>query len=332
MQTSSCRSVLLVIMMFVSGVAMSQDVWDRVEHRYATNEGVKIHYAALGKGPLAVMIHGFPDFWYSWRAQMTALEQAGYRVVAVDQRGYNLSDKPKGVDSYAMRNLVGDIAAVIAAEHGSKAIVIGHDWGGSVAWNVAMRRPELVDLLVICNLPHPAGIAREIATNPEQKKNSEYAFNFQKPDAHKALSAEALAQWVKDPAVRVRYVEAFKQSDFESMLNYYKANYPKPDAPAPSGPPTFPKVKVPVLIMHGLADKALLPGALNGTWEWVEKDLTIMTIPGAGHFVQQDAAQTVSETIVSWLKLRQAAATTGQTPRLPEETFFAALGRDQHDQ
>jgi pimeloyl-ACP methyl ester carboxylesterase len=298
------RTVLVFVLALNSGVVMSQDIWDQVEHRYADSNGVKIHYAALGKGKLIVLIHGFPDFWYSWRHQMQALVQAGYRVAAVDQRGYNLSDHPAGVENYSMRLLLGDIAAVIAAEKVDKSIVVGHDWGGSVAWNVAMRRPELVELLIICNLPHPAGIAREIATNPQQKKNSEYAFNFQKPDAHKALTAERLAQWVTDTNVRARYVEAFRKSDFEAMLNYYKANYPKPDAPAASGPPTFPKVKAPVLIMHGLDDQALLPGALNGTWEWVEKDLTIMTIPGAGHFVQQDAAQAVSDTMLDWLNRR----------------------------
>lgn len=301
------RAALLFVLTLTTGAAMSQDVWDLVEHRFADSNGVKIHYAALGQGPLVVLIHGFPDFWYSWRHQMHALSQAGYRVAAVDQRGYNLSDKPSGVDNYSMRLLVNDIAAVIAAEKVERAIVVGHDWGGSVAWNIAMRRPELVELLIICNLPHPAGLAREIATNPQQKKNSEYAFNFQKPEAHKALSAQRLADWVKDSNARARYVEAFEQSDFEAMLNYYKANYPKPDAPPPSGPPTFPKVKAPVLLMHGLDDQALLPGALNGTWEWVEKDLTIMTIPGAGHFVQQDAADTVSRTMVSWLAQRKPA-------------------------
>jgi pimeloyl-ACP methyl ester carboxylesterase len=301
------RAALLFVLTLTTGAAMSQDVWDLVEHRFADSNGVKIHYAALGQGPLVVLIHGFPDFWYSWRHQMHALSQAGYRVAAVDQRGYNLSDKPSGVDNYSMRLLVNDIAAVIAAEKVERAIVVGHDWGGSVAWNIAMRRPELVELLIICNLPHPAGLAREIATNPQQKKNSEYAFNFQKPEAHKALSAQRLADWVKDSNARARYVEAFEQSDFEAMLNYYKANYPKPDAPPPSGSPTFPKVKAPVLLMHGLDDQALLPGALNGTWEWVEKDLTIMTIPGAGHFVQQDAADTVSRTMVSWLAQRKPA-------------------------
>lgn len=295
----------LACVLLHSGVVMAQDVWDQVEHRSADSGGVKIHYAALGQGPLVVMIHGFPDFWYSWRHQMRALADANYRVAAVDLRGYNESDKPKGVDAYAMTLLVDDIAAVVKAEKADNAVIVGHDWGGAIAWNVAMRRPEITRLLIICNLPHPAGIAREIATNPQQKKNSEYAFNFQKPDAHKLLTAERLAQWVTDPAARVRYVEAFNKSDFEAMLNYYKANYPKPDAPPPAADTPFPKVKAPVLMFHGLEDQALLPGALNGTWQWVEKDLTLVTIPGASHFVQQDAAPIVSTTIVDWLSRRR---------------------------
>jgi epoxide hydrolase 4 len=288
-----------------AGAVMAQDVWDQVEHRSADSKGVKIHYAALGQGPLVVMIHGFPDFWYSWRHQMRALADANYRVAAVDLRGYNESDKPKGVESYAMPLLVDDIAAVVESEKAEQAVIVGHDWGGAVAWNVAMRKPEITRLLVICNLPHPAGIAREIATNPQQKKNSEYAFNFQKPDAHELLTAERLAQWVSDPAARTRYIDAFNRSDFEAMLNYYKANYPKPDMPAPPTDASFPKIKVPVLMFHGLEDQALLPGALNGTWQWVEQDLTIVTLPGASHFVQQDAAQKVTETMVDWLARRK---------------------------
>ncbi len=281
-----------------------------VEDRYATNNGVKIHYvvtgADAGTRPLIVMIHGFPDFWYSWRDQMEALAP-DYRVAAVDQRGYNLSDKPAGVEAYAMPNLVGDIAAVIAAEGVKNAIVVGHDWGGAVAWNIAMHRPELVSHLVILNLPHPNGIGREIATNPVQQKNSEYAFRFQQPDAHKALTAEGLAGWVQDADARAIYVEAFGRSSFEGMLNFYKANYPRPpkagsEPPAPQ--PALPKVKMPVLQFHGLEDQALLPGALNNTWEWVEKDWTLVTVPGAGHFVQQDASELVSATLKSWLLQR----------------------------
>lgn len=302
---------LVSLTALMTGGAMAQDgstdLWDQVEHKYADSDGVKIHYAALGpgQGPLIVMIHGFPDFWYTWRKQMRALADAGYRTAAVDLRGYNLSDKPNGVANYAMPLLVGDIAAVVKAEKAQQAVIVGHDWGGSIAWNVAMRRPDVTRLLIICNLPHPAGIAREVANNPQQRKNSEYAFNFQKPDAHKAISLERLTQWVTDPAAKARYLDAFKQSDVEAMLNYYKANYPKADAPPPPTDFKFPKVKAPVLMFHGLEDQALLPGALNGTWQWVERDLTVMTIPGASHFVQQDAADTVSNTMVDWLSRRQ---------------------------
>ncbi len=281
----------------------SADIASEVEHRYADNDGTKIHYAVAGSGPLVVMIHGFPDYWYSWRHQMNALKDR-FTVAAVDQRGYNLSDKPKGVASYAMPNLVNDIAAVIAAEGQDKAIIVGHDWGGAVAWNIAMSRPELVDLLVILNLPHPNGLGRELRDNPQQQANSQYARNFQKADAHTGLTADGLSRWVSDDAARSRYVAAFENSDFEAMLNYYKANYP---STSPDDAPTTlpPKVTMPVLMFHGLNDQALLPGALNDTWQWLEKDLTLVTVPGAGHFVQQDAAELVSDTMRGWLLQRR---------------------------
>ena len=301
----------------VSQSVSGEDMFDRVESRYADNDGVRIHYAVAGPedAPLAVFLHGFPDFWYSWREQMAALDDR-FRVAALDMRGYNLSDKPKGVESYAMPRLVSDVAAVVAAEGTEQAIVVGHDWGGAVAWNVAMTRPELVRLLVILNLPHPRGLVRELASNPDQQRNSQYAFNFQQPDAHKALNAEGLAFWVRDPAAKRRYVAAFAQSDFEAMLNYYKANYPRPpeqgaaaetaaEAPAGGfGAPDMPNVKCPVLMFHGLEDTALLPGALSGTWNWIDADLTLVTIPGANHFVQQDAAELVSNTMRDWLLRR----------------------------
>ena len=277
------------------------DLMEQVEHRYAENAGVKIHYVVAGAGPLVVMVHGFPDFWYSWRDQLTALED-NYRIAAVDLRGYNRSDKPEGVENYAMPLLVADIAAVIAAEGESSAVVAGHDWGGAIAWSIAMSRPELVSALMILNLPHPAGLRRELATNPDQQRNSAYAYAFQEPDAHLNLTAEKLAGWVTDESARARYVDAFERSDFEAMLNYYKANFPS--VPRTDDATAFPKVKCPVLMFHGLDDQALLPGALNGTWQWLESDLTLVTIPGAGHFVQQDAADIVSATMRDWLGRR----------------------------
>jgi pimeloyl-ACP methyl ester carboxylesterase len=311
MKTINIVGVVLIAMLL--GVPLSiakdappKDLWERVEHHDADSNGVKIHYVALGKGPMIVMIHGFPDFWYTWRKQMEVLS-AHYRVIAVDQRGYDLSDRPAGIEQYAMPLLVNDIGAVIKAEGRNSAVIVGHDWGGAVAWTLAMTHPEWIQALVILNLPHPSGIQREIKNNPEQRKNSQYAFNFQKSGAEKTLSSEKLAAWVKDDAARAHYIEAFNRSNFEAMLNYYRANYPRPDqdaaAPTPL-PLPLPKVTVPVLEFHGLGDQALLPGALSGTWDLVEKDFTLVTIPGAGHFVQQDAPELVTATMSDWLGRR----------------------------
>ncbi len=264
---------------------------------YVDSGGVKIHYVTSGEGPLVVMIHGFPDFWYTWREQMPALAKS-FQVVAIDLRGYNLSDKPEGVENYAMDKLMGDIDAVIKHFNREKAILVGHDWGGAIAWTFAMTYPDKVDRLVILNLPHLKGIIRELARNPDQQKASQYARNFQQPGASALLVPAALAAWVKDPEARKRYVEAFERSSIEAMLNYYKANFPREPYDADR---EFPPVKCSVLMFHGLKDVALLPGALNDTWKWLEKDLTLITVPWAGHFVQQDAAEFVTKHMVRWL-------------------------------
>jgi len=291
--------------------AQQADVFDRVTHGYAVSEGgVKIHYASLGQGPLVVMIHGFPDFWYTWRHQMAALSQ-NFQVVAIDQRGYNLSDKPKGVENYDMRLLVGDVAAVIKHLKADRATIVGHDWGGIVAWQVALAMPQMVERLIILNLPHPNGLLRELRSNPEQIKNSAYARNFQeKPPTDPTvffgmpMTPQTLSGWVTDAAARKRYVEAFEKSDFEAMLNYYKRNYPRASGTDLPPTPELPKVKMPVLMFHGLNDQALNSDGLNGTWKWLEKDLTLVTVPGAGHFVQQDAAELVTSTMQWWLAMR----------------------------
>jgi pimeloyl-ACP methyl ester carboxylesterase len=252
------------------------------------------------------MIHGFPDFWYSWRAQMPALAKR-FHVVAFDQRGYNLSGQPEGVENYKTDKLVGDLFAVVDHFTRGKAIVVGHDWGGLVAWTFAMTHPDRIDRLIVLNLPHPRGLIRELQSNPQQQKNSQYARDFQKPDAASRVSPEMLIFWVKDSEARKAYREAFRRSSIEGMLNYYKANYPRPAAGAKekaesaAAPPNMPPVKCPVLLIHGLKDQALLPAALNDTWNWIDADLTLVTIPGAGHFVQQDAADLVTRSMISWL-------------------------------
>ncbi len=300
MKSLNVALLAFVALCSVAHAANNVDIDKRVTNGFADSNGVKIHYAALGKKskPLIVMIHGFPDFWYTWRDQMQALSK-DYYVVAMDQRGYNLSDKPKGVENYDMKLLVGDVIAVIKAQGREKAIVVGHDWGGAVAWATAMSAPQFVDKLIILNLPHPRGLARELAHNPEQQKSSQYARNFQQEGFEKNLTPERLAAWVTDPKAKEKYIEAFKRSDFEAMLNFYKRNYPREPYVEDTSPVV--KVKIPVLMIHGLGDTALLPGALNGTWNWLEKDLTLVTIPGSGHFVQQDASDMVTRSIKMWL-------------------------------
>ncbi len=276
----------------------AQDIESKVKTGHVDSAGVKIHYATMGTGPLVVMIHGFPDFWYSWRHQMAGLADR-FQVVAIDQRGYNYSDKPAGVANYDMKLLVGDVIAVIKHFGQSNAIVVGHDWGGVVAWSLAMNAPQFVNKLVILNLPHPRGLARELANNPAQQKNSAYARRFQAEGAEKALTAETLAGWVQDPAAKAKYVEAFKRSDFAAMLNYYKQNYPR--EPYREDPSPVRKVMCPVLAIHGLDDQALLASALNNNWEYVDQDYTLVTVPKAGHFVQADAPDLVTRAIRSWL-------------------------------
>jgi pimeloyl-ACP methyl ester carboxylesterase len=264
---------------------------------FVDSGGVKIHYVTEGKGPLVVLIHGFPDYWYSWRDQMPALAKQ-FQVVAIDQRGYNKSDKPEKVEDYAIDKLVGDVAAVLKHFKQDKAVLVGHDWGGFVAWSFAMAQPDKIDRLIILNCPHPKGLIRELANNPRQQENSQYAREFQKPDAAGRLTPELLAGWVKEPEDHKKYVEALGKSSMEGMLNYYKANYPKQPY---KDDRTFPPVKCPVLIIHGLGDQYLLPGALNDTWMWVEKDLTLVTVPKAGHWVHRDAADLVTRRMVRWL-------------------------------
>jgi pimeloyl-ACP methyl ester carboxylesterase len=272
-----------------------------VESKFATSaDGTKIHYVASGEGPLVVAIHGFPDFSGSWDELRPDLDD-GYRFAALDTRGYNLSDKPEGVENYAMAKLVADVQAVIEAEGATKATVIGHDWGAAIAWNYAFAHPETLDKLVIMSVPHPANMGRQLQAAPE---NSNYARNFQREGSENALTAEGLAGWVQDPDKKAKYVEAFGQSSFAGMMNYYRANYPSapdPDAAAQ----VFPKIDTPVLVIHGMQDTALLSMGHNDTWDHVSKDTSILMIPDANHFVQHDAAPMVNRTIRDWLDARQ---------------------------
>ena len=272
---------------------------EKVEHHHVSNEGVSIHCAATGSGPLIVFLHGFPDHWLGWWSLMADL-QANYRVVAIDLRGYNLSDKPLDPQAYEISQLVGDVRAVIAHEGAESATVVGHDWGGFVAWHTAMDAPNLVDRLIVLNMPHPWAIARELANNPSQRKASEYVRLFRQPASHSQFPKARLSEWVKDSAYRSRHDSAMAKSSLDAMFNYYRINWPREPYQVRSDAP--PMVKAPTLLIHGLDDPYALPAGLNDVWQWVDRDLTILTLPGAGHFIQHECAPQITRAIRAWLK------------------------------
>jgi len=301
------RQLILFIAIVICSSNSIADILDEVTHKHANNNGTHIHYVSIGQGPLVVMIHGFPDYWYSWRHQMSALKDH-YQVIAIDQRGYNKSDQPEGVENYAMPLLVSDVAAVIKDTGASQATIVGHDWGGAVAWQVALNLPQITRNLIILNLPHPNGLAREMRNNLEQRTNSGYAQKFRQGKASDPdilgggpMTAVRLSQWVQDKEAKQNYIDAFDRSSFSAMLNYYKANYPRLSDSQSDKAVSAPQLNMPVLMFHGLKDRALHSDGLNNTWDWVDQDLTIVTAPTAGHFVQQDAADLVSKTMKSWL-------------------------------
>ena len=296
---------LLIPALLFASLISAQGVMDQVEHKYADSDGVSIHYAKMGSGPLMVLIHGFPDFWYSWRHQMAGLADQ-YTVAALDTRGYNLSEKPEGEANYDMTLLTADVAAVIRAEGESSAVVVGHDWGGGIAWSFAAAYPQMTDRLIIMNLPHVKGLQRELASMGQQHRNSQYARNFQQPDSHENISPSGLAMALSqgDEALREIYLSAFENSSTESMMNYYRRNYPR--EPYVGGPwAELPRIQAPVLQFHGLNDSALLAPALNNTWEELDQDWTLVTIPGVGHWPHHEKPDMVTNMMRAWLSLHE---------------------------
>ena len=276
-------------------------------HRFVEGDGVRLHCAEAGGGkgrPLVVLLHGFPAYWWCWREQMRALADAGLHVVAPDLRGYNLSDKPPRVADYRLEKLGRDVAKLIEGLGRERAVVVGHDWGGGVAWHVAMAHPERVERLAILNAPHPTRFL-EGMRRPEQMRKSSYIFFFQIPwlperfllakDCRFLRRSYAVERFTQ---VEIeRYVEAFEREGVaKSTLAYYRAAMRA--AVTKKVPPMRP-IEAPVLVLWGADDKYLGREMAMPEARWAP-NARLEMIEGAGHWIMRDATAKVNELLVEY--------------------------------
>ena len=288
---------------------MSEDAF---AHGFAHVGGIRLHYAswpeARADAPLVLLLHGFPEFWYSWRRQLTALGEAGYRVVAPDLRGYGRSDKPRGLDAYRIERLADDVAELIAALGASEASVVGHDWGGMVAWWHAMRHPEQVSTLSVLNCPHPADQPR-MMSDPAQLRRSSYMLFFQLPRLPERVIAAGdharIRRILRDEPITPgaftdediqRHVDALDPASITAGLNYYRAYLRR----GPSLREQLRPIDVPTQVLWGTADRYLgVEYAAPPTrWVW---DVRVEKLEGYSHWVQVDAAAEVNRRLKAFL-------------------------------
>ncbi|WP_088893759.1 alpha/beta fold hydrolase [Leptolyngbya ohadii] len=277
-------------------------------HQSIVSNGVKLHYVTQGEGPLMLMLHGFPEFWYSWRHQIPEFAR-DHKVVALDLRGYNDSDKPQEVSDYRISELLLDIEGVIHGLGYDSAVVVGHDWGGAVAWTFAYDYPHLVDRLIVLNLPHPAKFAAGLRT-PQQLLRSSYIFLFQIPglpemliqaNDYRLLASAFTSMAVNKAAFSQADLAAYKDAAAKrgaltAALNYYRANFFQSELLNRE----WGMLDVPTLMIWGENDTALGIELTYGTEEYVE-DLTIRYIPNCSHWVQQEQPQLVNQYIREFL-------------------------------
>lgn len=270
-----------------------------IRHETVQANGLAFHVARAGDGPLMLFLHGFPEYWAMWRPMLEHFGARGWCAAAPDLRGYNLSDKPAAVQDYRAKHLMADVLALAAHYSKEKFVLVAHDWGGAVAWGVAIAHPERIAKLVMLNSPHPYLFWRELCNNPAQQKASEYMRFFRLPKAERVLAengyARLLASFADLPeAERKALVEAWSQPGaLTGGLNYYRASPMYPPAADDPGaaklqlkPGDF-AVKVPTLVLWGERDTALLPGCVEGL-DQVVPDLKLVRFPDASHWIARE--------------------------------------------
>ncbi|WP_068816893.1 alpha/beta fold hydrolase [Phormidesmis priestleyi] len=277
------------------------------QHDCIHTNGINLHYVTQGEGPLMLMLHGFPEFWYSWRKQIPEFAK-DHKVVAIDLRGYNDSDKPDDKEAYVMTEFIADVKGVIEGLGYDRCILVGHDWGGAIAWNFAYAYPNLVEKLIILNLPHPAKFAQGLRT-PQQLLRSSYMFLFQLPfvpemliqfDDYKALESAFLGMAVNKTAFTQEDLDAYKDAFAKrgavtAALNYYRNIFQQGLTSQ-----DWSVLDVPTLMIWGESDTALGKELTYGTEAYV-RDFQIKYIPHCSHWVQQEQPQLVNQYIREFL-------------------------------
>lgn len=282
-----------------------------LERHWVEGDGVRLHVRAAGPrdGPLVVLLHGFPEFWYGWRHQIAPLAEAGYRLVIPDQRGYNRSAAPAPISAYDLDRLVADVCRIIAAAGRERAHLVGHDWGAMVAWALAMRRPSWVRRLGILNVPHPRVFRRALRTDPRQLLRSTYAVFFQIPRLPEWLlgrnDGQGLALLMRWSAradtftsvERAAYRRAWRRPGrLRGMLNWYRAAARR----ALRGDRREETVAVPTLVLWGARDVALRRWMAEASAAMC-RDGQLVVLEEATHWVQHDAPDAVARHLLDHL-------------------------------
>jgi pimeloyl-ACP methyl ester carboxylesterase len=291
-----------------------------IHHRIPLSTGVELDVWSAGDpaDPPIIFLHGFPESHRTWRHQMAALADR-YFCIAPDQRGYAGSDKPSEVSDYAVPKLIADIFALADALGIERFTLVGHDWGGAIAWAVALKDQARVERLILCNAAHPYVFQRTLIYDLPQRATSQYIREFRERDIEGEVAANGMDWFFADrfegklaatpipPENRAAYIAEWSQPGaLTGMLNWYRASpmqVPAMDAPMESTPfldRPFPKLTMPVLVVWGMNDQALLPCQLDGLEDHID-DLSVVRLAGAGHFVPWEAPEAVTVAMSDWL-------------------------------
>jgi len=286
------------------------DLETEIRHRTIATNGVRLHVVEAGPedGPLLILLHGFPEFWYSWRRQIGPLAAAGYRVQVPDQRGYNLSSKPRKVSSYNLDRLARDVLGLIDDAGVGKARVVGHDWGALVGWWLGIRYPQSLERLALLNVPHPLVMQRALLLSSAQRKRSRYMFFFQLPwlperifarnnfaYAEKSLRVSSRPGTFSDDDI-ARYKEAWSQARaVRSMIHWYRAAL-RARPPQPKNP----RVQVPTLLIWGTQDRFLGQEMAQASIDLCDHG-RLELIPEATHWVQLEEPERLNRLLVDFL-------------------------------